>query len=270
MNWHVDQATMERYANASIDPANAASIEAHVLACAPCRTLAAAVTRSERLDRVWTQVHDTIDRPRRTWAERLLTLIAVPEHTARLIGATPALQASWLLGVAAGLGFAVLAAHNARNGLFLFLILAPVVPLIGVAAAYGPGLDPAFEVGVAAPMRGFHLLLVRAIAVLTASAALTGVAAAALPQLGWTAIAWLLPAVALTATSLALSSAISPAFASGIVTLLWLGVAGFIEQWSSQSLAAFTGRGQIVWALVAFAAGAVVALRHHTFDVTKR
>ena len=48
--------------------------------------------------------------------------------------------------------------------------------------AYGPGIDPTYEIGLAAPMRGLRLLL-RAAAVVRASAVLAAAASLALP--GW-------------------------------------------------------------------------------------
>ena len=74
-----------------------------------------------------------------------------------------------------------------------FLVLAALLPLAGVAAAYGPGIDPSYEIGVAAPMSSFHLILVRASTVLASTAALAALAALTLPRVGWTAAAWIVP-----------------------------------------------------------------------------
>lgn len=269
MSWHVDEQTMRRYADGAIDPANAASIEAHVLTCAVCRRLATQAADPERLERLWVEVRDAADRPRRRWIERLLVGVGMRDHVARLVGATPALQASWLVAVAAALAFAVMAAYHARSGVLAFLVMAPIVPLVGVAAAYGPGIDPTFEVGVAAPMRGFHLLLARATAVLTTSIGLAGIASLALPRLDWTAAAWLLPAVALTLSSLALGSYIHPAWASGWIGFGWISAVPLIERASAARLAAFHADGQVVFAVVAIVAGVVVLLRREAFEKTE-
>jgi len=269
MSWHVDEQTMRRYADGAIDPANAASLEAHVLTCEVCRRLAAQVAEPDRLERLWVEVRDATDRPRRRWIERLLVAVGMRDHVARLVGATPALQVSWLLAVAAALAFAVLAAYNARSGALMFLVMGPIVPLVGVAAAYGPGVDPTFEVGVAAPLRGFHLLLARATAVLSASIVLAGIASLALPQLDWTAAAWLLPAVALTLSSLALGSYIHPAWASGLVGFGWISAVTVIERASAARLAAFHADAQVVFAVIAIVAGIVVLLRREAFEITE-
>ena len=67
------------------------------------------------------------------------------------------------------LAFAALAAREDRPGLVFFLALAPLIPVAGIAAAFGPGVDPTFEIGLAAPLRSSKLLLIRCTAVLVAS-----------------------------------------------------------------------------------------------------
>jgi hypothetical protein len=37
--------------------------------------------------------------------------------------------------------------------MLLFLVMAALLPVAGVAAAYGPGVDPAYDVGRASPCR---------------------------------------------------------------------------------------------------------------------
>ncbi|MFE4056428.1 zf-HC2 domain-containing protein [Streptomyces sp. NPDC059096] len=85
------------------------------------------------------------------------------------------------------------------------LLLAPVLPLAGVAASWSRWLDPAHELTAATPRAGLHLLLRRTTCVL----------ALLIPVLlvgGWAAgvaaAQWLLPALAFAAAALALGSAI--------------------------------------------------------------
>ena len=136
-----------------------------------------------------------------------LVRLGVPEHLARLLGATPALRASWLLGCALVLAFAAWAATRRADGLVVFLMLAPLLPVAGVAAAFGPDVDPSYEIGLAAPMRSFGLLLLRALAVLVTTTVMAGIAALALPGLQPSAAAWLLPSLGLTLASIALGEA---------------------------------------------------------------
>lgn len=104
--------------------------------------------------------------------------LRVPAHVARLLAATPSLRLSWLGGVAAALAFTVLSAHNANDphAGAMFLLLAPILPVTGVAVSYGPLFDPAADVALAAPTDGFRVLLLRAFAVVSATTVLTGMA----------------------------------------------------------------------------------------------
>ncbi len=70
-----------------------------------------------------------------------------------LLSATPELTRAWLLSVAGALGFAVAAAHTADRSMIVFLAVAPVLPLLGIAAAYGARVDALHEVTSAAPIR---------------------------------------------------------------------------------------------------------------------
>jgi len=157
-----------------------------------------------------------------TNTERALTRVGVPEHTARLIAATATLRVSSVLAAAVALGFSVLAARAGPRGVVMFLALAPMLPLAGVAATFGPGVDPTYEIARAAPTRAFRLLLVRGTAVLAVTLVVSGVAALTLPQLDWTASAWLLPSLALTVASLALATFVPPIQAAVAVAWLWV------------------------------------------------
>ncbi|HEX9712583.1 MAG TPA: zf-HC2 domain-containing protein [Actinomycetota bacterium] len=269
--WHADTDTITAYASGDIDDARAFSLEAHLLACPQCRETCARVMQVDRLETVWAEVVDTIDRPRPRAAERLLRSLGVSEHLARLIGATASLQLSWLLAIAATLAFAVLAAF-ANRGIapgaepLIFLLVAPLVPLAGVATAFGPGVDPTHEIGLAAPMSGFRLLLVRAVAVLGSSFILIGAAAFPLPGPGWAAAAWLLPALALTATSLALSTRLHPVTAAGTLGGIWVAAVATIERIADAPLASFGSEGQMVSFAVAVVAVTVVAFRREAFE----
>ena len=267
MSWHAEPLLLEAYARGKIDPARAFSIEAHVLECGECRMRAAALVDDARLARVWAAVEDRVDRPRRTPVESLLVRAGVRGHVARLLAATPSLTLSWLTAVSLCLLFAVAAAHVGPRGLVVFLALAPLLPLAGVAVAYGPGVDPTYELSVASPMRGFRLLLLRAAAVLTTTIVLVGVAALALPQVGWLAAAWLLPSLALTVVALALASYVPSRTAFGAVAFVWIVLASLSAPAAHDRLALFGGAGQVVFLAVFLVATVVVVRRREAFDL---
>ena len=265
--WHVEQGQLARYAAGSLEEAAAWSVEAHVTACGRCRALAVGATAPARLDAIWTGVQDRVDAPRRGLVERGLLALRVPDHLARLLAATPALRSSWLLAVAVVLAAAVGFAQLPDTAPLLFLALAPLVPLGGVAAAFGPRLDPAYEVALAAPLRSSRLLLVRAVAVTATSFALTGVASLALPGAGWTAVAWVLPAFATTAAMLALATIVEPLRAGVGVAVAWVAVVVLAEEVSAVPLAAFQAGGQALALVLALIGAGVALARRRSFDV---
>ncbi|MBA3691635.1 MAG: zf-HC2 domain-containing protein, partial [Actinobacteria bacterium] len=190
---------------------------------------------------------------------------------ARLLAATPSLRLSWLAAEALVLGFAVLTADRAAGGpradlaTLLFLMTAAILPVVGIAVTFGPKVDPTYEVGTAAPMRGYRLLLVRATAVLVTSLALTSAAALALPGLGWTTAAWLLPSLGLTLGTLALSTYLQPMRAAAGVGLTWAAIVSISAAGPADMLAVFRSGGQVAFLLVIAVSAWVLAHRRETF-----
>lgn len=273
MTWHADDRLLGRYVAAQLDAVASASVETHLVACPHCRAgLAdlAVPTAQPRLDRVWDDLVDRLDVPAPSPVERALHRLGVREHTARLLAATPALHLSWLSAVAGLLAFAVAAAHLSPRGLFVFLAVAPLLPLAGVATAYGPGVDPTYEVGLAAPMRSVHLLLLRASAVLVTSSALAGLAALALPAVGWTAAAWLLPALALTLVTLALGGVVNPVWTCGCLGVGWSAAVLWVAAGRASHVALLGGAAQWGWAALAVLAALVLACRREDYEVGSR
>lgn len=212
MTWHADTALLQRYGETRANATEASSIEAHLTACESCRRRLADVTPDRpRLDRLWTDIVDVVDRPRSGVVERVLRRVGVAEHLARLLAATPGLRTSWLAAIFLVLLAAAFTARGSEHGaLFVYLVAAPLLPLGGVAAAYGPAVDPAYEIGAAAPLGGFRLLLVRAVAVVSTTTVVLGVAGVVLSEHGWMLAAWLLPALFLATAAVALSSWTEP------------------------------------------------------------
>jgi hypothetical protein len=270
MTWHADATLLARYANGEVDQARASSVEAHVIACAVCRSALATAVDRARLEHIWSGVRLGVQAPRPRAVERVLRWLGTPDHYARLLAATPSLTASWLLAVAVALVFAVAVSHRGPGNPLPFLIIAPLLPLAGVAAAFAPGMDPTYEVGVASPMRGAHLLMVRGSAVFAATSVLAGIASLALPDVSWTAAAWLAPALALSLSSLALSTWMSPALASGGLAAVWItGVVATLARpgvTRADQLAWFRPAAQVAFCIVFVIAAIVVMLRGDRLD----
>jgi hypothetical protein len=246
MSWHIDEATLARYASGGTTAAVAASTEAHLTGCADCRARLVPDVDTGRLDAIWAEVEQRVDLVSLPWLDRTLVRFGQPEETARLLAATPSMSASWLAAIAPAVVFAVSAAESSATGLVVFLTLAPMLPVAGVAAAYGREADPAYELAVASPYSLLRLLLVRSVAVVGTTDALTAVGGLLLADSGWRAAAWLLPALALSAVTLALSARVAPVWAGAGVLTGWLGIVVITWQVTGNRLAAFGDAGQVV------------------------
>ena len=276
---HPDEGTLTGYAAGSLDRVGAWSVEAHLTACPRCRRELSdrvdparlARNRSVLLVRVATE-----DRPAR---HRLLSRLGIPDHLLRLIAATPSLRRSWLLSVVATLAVvtaeALLAARFAppapaglldARALRPFVLVAPLLVLAAVAAAFLPMFDPAYRLAVAAPFSGFTLLLIRTISALVA--ALVPVVAAALiaPGPGWLPAALVLPSLAVCALALTAAAVVGPRAAAvgagvlWVVPMLWVAPARpalLVVQW----------HGQFACAGVLLAATALLILRRERFEL---
>ncbi|WLW53980.1 zf-HC2 domain-containing protein [Streptomyces sp. YU58] len=272
MTWHVDEQDLRAYAQGELAAPMLWSADTHLAACGRCRGVLADVSDPVALDAGWERLDAELDAPRLGLLESLLVRCGVPDHIARLLAATPVLRGSWLGAVVALLVMTVAVANAVpeTSTPTLFLALAPLLPLAGVALSYGPALDPTYEMAVVAPMHGFRLLMIRTLAVLATGLGLNGLATLALPGYGLRALAWLLPALALTATGLALTARLGPVLAPSLVGGAWIAlllVAHAERATDSDPLAPFTAAGQgVAAAVAALAVGALLLLRDR-FDL---
>lgn len=220
--WHPDDRLMSRYVSGEANVVHATSLEQHLIHCSECRASIAAHVETPPLEAVWDRVRERAQAPTPSLVERLLTRLGVAEPEALLVAVAPTLHTSWLFGLAVTLGFVGLsAAYGGDDAIAVFLVLAPLVPVAGVALAYGPEVDPAHEVGAATPYSAARLLLLRTAAVLATSLPLVLAAALLIPGLTWTTVGWLLPALAFTAVVLAASTWSRPATTAAALAITW-------------------------------------------------
>lgn len=268
MNPHPAPEDLVVYARSSesMSPVRAASVEQHLLACATCRSAVSAATPVGFLEDAWTRVADVIDRPPR----RVVSSIAdraLPDRYARPVSATLGLQWAWLAstlalaGAAAGFGRAAEADR-------LFLSFAPLVAVAIVVATFAPAGEPGGEASFATPAFGLGLILRRLLVALVPALALLLLLALLVADLDVDSLVWLLPAVGLASTTLALSTFFAVPVAAACTSTVWVaavvltGRAGrfaALDRWSGVDV--FDQRGQLVAALSTAVAILVISLR---------
>lgn len=262
--WHLQESDLHEYAGGGLAGPLLWSVEAHLGACPGCRDrLTAATTQvAPRLvEDGWARVDAALDAPVPGPVERLLLLLGVPDHTARLLAATPALRLSWLVSVALTLAMTATIARLADP--LVFLASAPLVPLLGVAVSFGPGIDPTYEMALVAPMQSFRLLLLRCAAVVSANTVLCALAGLAVPDAGPGAAGWFLPSLALTVLTLLLAPRFGTVAAACAVGVGWACLV------AAMTGALFTAAGQSGTALAVVLAAAVLARRAAAFDTSR-
>jgi hypothetical protein len=274
---HIDEQLLIGYCELSVTAATAGAIEAHLMSCASCRAELANLSTFARVElvspqSVWDGVLERVDRPTRSITERLLCVMRVRPDMAKLLATTPALRLAWLAAVVFVTVFAVAAARMEGDGPWLLLVIAPLLPLAGVATAYGPALDPTYEIGVAAPVSGLRLTMLRTLAVIVTTLPLLAVAAVVAPGGGWAVFGWVLPSFALVAITLALSTVTSPERAGISVGFGWLvALVVLIDRDETGSFVErsliFSSTGQTIATIVAAIGMAIVASRKTSFDL---
>ena len=222
VTWHPGVEALREYATGRPSAAAAASVEAHLVGCAPCRSAVAPLAPAAVVDAGRLRLREAIQRPRRPWAVRLAERLGLGEPNATLLSGSSAMQDAWIVSMVVVLGFAA-AAPSFAGGLgdAAFLLIAPLVPVVGVALVYA-GTEPTIEsISAAAPYSQLRLLLLRSAAVLASTLPVLALAALAARGGGWAMAAWLLPSLAFTSVVLALSTWVAIEVAAPAVALLW-------------------------------------------------
>ncbi|MDT0439603.1 MULTISPECIES: zf-HC2 domain-containing protein [Streptomyces] len=213
---HPSDALVRAYTRGDTDlPADRLwAVEAHLEGCSGCRArLAAEAGGLPDVTALLTTVRDGLE-------PGLAASRPAARGARRVTAWTTPVMAPWLATIVAVTAVAVLLDRTARwsGGVSPVLLLAPALPLAGVAAAWTRGLDPAFELTAATPRAGLPLLLRRTLTVL---AVLLPVHATAGLLTGVALAQWLLPSLALTAAALALGGVIGVGRATAVLGVLW-------------------------------------------------
>ncbi|MEE1812948.1 zf-HC2 domain-containing protein [Streptomyces sp. BE133] len=305
-HWHVGGELAERYAAGSVAETDAWSLEKHVETCGGCAARVSAAVRARQeavvlLDGVRAGVLAAVaageapeSGPVRSNQVRFLASAtgAVLNGRVRLPGsatragrllwaAGPALRGAWLLALVLVAVGALALAYGAGLGAAtrpLLLVIAPVLPLAGVAVSYGRHTDPLHEITAATPSGGLRLLLTRTAAVLGVSIPALTLAGAALPAsaAGPGPAAWLLPGLAMTLAALALGSYVGCRTGASSVAVAWAAAVLLpafatspleIGKPAAEAAQYFAGpAAQGGWAAGALVCAALLAARRRSFD----
>jgi hypothetical protein len=262
--WHADDALLAGYVAGDAGPVNGASVEQHLLHCSACRARIATHLPAAPLEQVWNRIRQQAEAPAPSPVQRVLVRLGMPESDALLVAAAPSLRSSWLFGLLVCLGFVVLAAKfGGSHGLAYFLLVAPLVPVAGVAVAFGPDVDPAYEVALPTPYSAARLVLLRTAAVLTTSLPLVVLSAVLVPGLGRAAFTWLLPALAFSVLVLAASTWFRPVQVGAVLGLGWA-AAVMTANLARDATAVLDPAPLVGYAAIGLVAALVLRLRLHS------
>jgi hypothetical protein len=211
------------------------------------------------LGKVWTGVAAEVWRRRPGPVERLAGWLLRSPGLARALVATPSLLLGWLLATAVVLLAGALATWE--TGTPYVALVAPGVAAAGIAFAYGPGIDAAWELSRSLAVSDRTVLLVRALAVFGLNAALGLAASAASGTAISVTFGWLVPMTAVCALALAVATcarSASVGAAAGVAAWVIAVLAGRVA--AGRFTAAVTESVLVLPYLAVAVAGAVTVL----------
>ncbi|MEU1642626.1 zf-HC2 domain-containing protein [Micromonospora zamorensis] len=252
MTTHPTPALISRYASggAGVDDTTVWAVEAHLEVCAECRAvLTGAVDPGTR---------DLLDRVADELAAGITAGPGPVRRRRRRRTGVAARVLPWL-ATAAGLMLAAVLFEKTFASLpSLVLLIAPVAPLVPVAAVWSRRLDPAWELTATTPRTGLPLLMRRTLGVLIAVVPVLAVA-------GWgtghSVGLWLLPALGFTAGTLALGTVAGVDRAALALAVTWSAGVVAPSLAGGQLPTVLTGNSLPGWAVTTVVLTAVLLVR---------
>ncbi|HEX7308014.1 zf-HC2 domain-containing protein [Lentzea sp.] len=209
MTAHPSDRLLRRYARGDVDieADQVWAVESHLETCAPCR---GRLSPEPIAQAVWADLEPLLrSTPQMPAARRRFTGWVSPAAgpwLAMILLVTAAAVALDQVGAAAG------------GRVSLVLLVAPVLPVLGVAASWSRSLDPAYEIVAATPRAGLPLVFRRTATVL--AVVVPGLAVASVLT-GLDLTLWLLPCLAFTIGTLALGALVGITRAAVALTVAW-------------------------------------------------
>lgn len=209
------------------------------------------------LERVWDRISGDVWASEPGWQERSAGWALRSPALARALVTTPSLVLSWVLASALVIVIGVLTSHSGEPWVAL---LAPALAAIGVAYAYGPGIDDAYELSRTMAVPDWLILLVRILAVFALNAVLGLAASLAVPVASRVTWTWLVPMAAVCAVTLAGALFSRSALLGCLVGLgLWTAIVSAVWMRTGETTPAVTSASLLTaYALVTVAAGLLV------------
>jgi len=194
------------------------------------------------LDQVWLGVAAEVWRRRPGPVERLAARALRSPGLARALVTTPSLLVVWVIASAVVLVAGVFATLG--TGTPYVALFAPALAAGGIAYAYGPGIDPAWELSQSTAVSHRMVLLVRVLAVFGLNAALGLAASAASGTAATVTFGWLIPMTAVSALALA---------AATVTRSANVGVTAGLAAWAITVLSVHSASGQVTPAVASSA-----------------
>jgi len=185
------------------------------------------------LGRVWAGVAAEVWRRHPGQVERTAARLLRSPGLARALVSTPSLLLPWLVSTVVVFGVGALVSLG--PGQPLVWLMAPAVAAVGIAFAYGPGIDPAWELSSSCAVSDRMVLLTRAVAVFALNAVLGLLASVASGAAAALTFGWLIPMTAVCALALAAAVAARSAV---------VGAAAGVSAWVITVLAGQAASGQ--------------------------
>lgn len=257
--WHLTPDHWRGYADGRLTADAEAAVEAHVDGCAQCRASAGALVPDAAP--TWQAVHARIDHPRPAGPLRLLSRLGARDDDVVVLAAADDLRLPWSIAVGGAIASVIVSAQAGALDVFTFWLLAPLVPMLAVAAAFD-ATDPLRELSNTTPASRLRLTLLRTLATLAVAlpaVMLLGLVIPGLEDVVWRA---LLPSLGLTGAALALLTWL-PAWGAATATAAgWVLAISTVQSADRLDL---LGRGvaQALFAVLVLALAAIVVATSH-------
>jgi len=217
-----------------------------------------AVSFDRLWDRIETRVEDLSAGRSPGWLQR----VGIREPDTVVVRAVGSQSAQWTLATTLVLAAAALAAALGRNdsARLAFLVLAPLLPPLGVAATFRLTSHSTAMLETTAPYTPARLLLWRTAYVVATAVPAAVAFGAVIPGNAWMAVAWLLPSAACTLIVLVAATWTDPLTPALTVPMVWLALV-VVWQLRDMPTAITTSSVQLSFAAISAAAALVLQRR---------